>query len=120
MRVCIINATGRLFESQSGDHDLQVMYRNAAAAGYAPADISVRIVGEAEYATILAAQPQSQENLRDQAFKADIDLQDLLTRLTAATPAQLKNYVNNNVTDLASARVLLMKILLILSTLASR
>lgn len=122
MRVCVINANGILFESQSGGtiRDLQVLYRNAQAAGYAPSDVTVRVVSDAEYATILASQPQSQGHIRNEAFNADVDLQDLLARLTAATPDQIKTYVTNNVTDLASARALLMKILLILSTLAAR
>jgi len=51
---------------------------------------------------------------RDQ-FTADTDLQDLLARVQAATPAQVKTYVNTNVTDLASAKILLAKIILLLA-----
>jgi hypothetical protein len=49
------------------------------------------------------------------AFYGDTDFQDLLSKIQAATPAQVKTYVANNVTDLASARLLLTKILLLLT-----
>jgi hypothetical protein len=45
----------------------------------------------------------------------DDDFRDGIARLKGATPAQIKNYVQNNVTDLASAKVLLAKILLLLA-----
>jgi hypothetical protein len=52
---------------------------------------------------------------RQNTFYADIDIQDLLSKIQAATPAQIKTYVTNNVTDLASARVLLTKMLLLIA-----
>jgi hypothetical protein len=54
--------------------------------------------------------------VREAAFATDADRIDLLNKLLAATPAQIKAYVQNNVTDLASARVMMMKILLLLAT----
>jgi hypothetical protein len=57
-----------------------------------------------------------QRSQRIDAFNADARLQDLMTALLSATPAQVANYVTNNVTDLPSARVLLTKILLLLAT----
>lgn len=51
------------------------------------------------------------------AVGADADFADLLTKLQSATPTQIKNYVQNNVTDLPSAKILLAKILLALSLL---
>lgn len=63
------------------------------------------------------AQRQAREALktREQTFVADTDRQELLNQLLTATPAQIKNYVNNNVTDLASAKILLSKIILLLA-----
>ncbi len=49
------------------------------------------------------------------AKQADTDYQDALARLKGATPAQIRTYVQNNVTDLASAKALLAKILIFLS-----
>jgi hypothetical protein len=40
---------------------------------------------------------------------------DLLDRLKAATPTQINNYIDANVTDLASARALFKRILLVMS-----
>jgi hypothetical protein len=48
-------------------------------------------------------------------FYGDSDLADLASNIQTATPAQVRNYVINNVTDLASARLLLTKILLLLA-----
>ena len=55
---------------------------------------------------------------RKATFLSDTDYQDLLNRLASATPAQIKNYVANNVTDLASAKMLMTKILLLISLIA--
>ena len=48
-------------------------------------------------------------------YLADTDRKDMVNRMKGATPAQIKNYINTNVTDLASAKVVLMKLALILS-----
>lgn len=53
--------------------------------------------------------------LKQKAIVDDADRKDLLDRLQSATPAQIKTYVANNVNNLADAKVLLAKILLILS-----
>ncbi len=55
------------------------------------------------------------DDIRVAAFLSDIDRQALVTAVQTATPAQIKTFVTNNVTDLASARVMLMKILLLIS-----
>lgn len=55
---------------------------------------------------------------RDDSFKTDADRIDLINRLTSATPVQIKNYVDTNVTNLAAAKVLLTKMLLIMATIA--
>lgn len=54
-RVSIVTATNKLIESQSGGTDLQALMSNAVAAGYDPADITVKIVSDEEFATLLAA-----------------------------------------------------------------
>lgn len=53
------------------------------------------------------------------AFQSDTNRQAMLAALTSATPAQVQTYINNNVTDLPSAKVMLYKIALILATLAT-
>ncbi len=60
----------------------------------------------------VAPLPQAE---REQPFIDDVDRKDLADRLRNATPAQVKAYVIANVTDLASARLLLTKILLLLA-----
>jgi hypothetical protein len=48
------------------------------------------------------------------SFDADATRADLLARLATATPAQINSYVDTNVTNLAEARTLLKRILLVL------
>lgn len=52
-------------------------------------------------------------------FQSDTNRQAILAAIGNATPAQVASYVNNNVTDLASAKAMLVKITLLLATLAS-
>lgn len=58
---------------------------------------------------------EAQRRLRRDALAADTIRADLLDKLQTMTPAQIKTYVTNNVTDLATSKTLLAKILLILS-----
>lgn len=62
-----------------------------------------------EDATVAAAKA------RQATLDADAARADLLTRLRSATPAQLNAYVDAQVTDLASARTMLKRILLVLA-----
>lgn len=57
-----------------------------------------------------AALEQARKDIR-----ADPDFSDLVSKIKNATPTQIKAYVTNNITDLQSAKILLMKILLVLS-----
>jgi hypothetical protein len=57
----------------------------------------------------------SADDIRIAAWLADVDRQNLVQQIANATPAQVKTYVNNNVTDLASAKVLLMKLILLVA-----
>jgi hypothetical protein len=51
---------------------------------------------------------------RQAALDAHPDYVDMKQRFATATPAQLQTYVQNTVTDLASAKTLLFKILLLI------
>lgn len=55
------------------------------------------------------------EQLRLQQYIADVDRQELLARVRSATPAQIKTYVQANVTDLTSAKILIMKLILLVA-----
>lgn len=52
---------------------------------------------------------------RRAAFDADATRTDLLDKLRNSTPAQISTYVDTNVTNLADARALFKKILLVMS-----
>lgn len=54
-------------------------------------------------------------NTKRNLLLADVDRKDIQARLDGATPAQIKAYVDNNVNNLADAKTLLKKILLLLS-----
>lgn len=66
-------------------------------------------------ATFDLAAAVATEAARENGIDGDADLADLINRLRAATADQIKNYVQNNVTDLPSAKILFAKILLILA-----
>lgn len=51
----------------------------------------------------------------DSSWATDPDRLDIVSKLKGASPTQIKNYVQNTVIDLASARTLLGKVLLVLS-----
>jgi hypothetical protein len=55
------------------------------------------------------------EVARKAGLNTDTDYLDFVSRLQGKTAAQVKTYVQNNVTDLASARLLLAKVLLYLA-----
>lgn len=48
---------------------------------------------------------------RRNAIAAETDRIDIVTRLNTATPAQINAWIDNNVTDLASARAVLKAII---------
>lgn len=60
------------------------------------------------------------DEIRDDTFIADTERQTLLAQLRNATLAQIKTYVDNNTTDLASARVMLRRIILLLAVVVKR
>lgn len=63
-------------------------------------------------------QAQEAERQRIESLKTDATRLDLLEKLKRATPAQISSYVDNNVTDLASARALFKRILLVMALIA--
>lgn len=64
-------------------------------------------------AVLAAHDPKKQS--RDDLIVGDPERQDLVDRLRSSTPAQIKAYVQNNITDLASAKTMIARILLILA-----
>lgn len=63
--------------------------------------------------------PDTSAQTRRAAFLADANYQALLAQLKAATPAQVSTYITTNVTDLPSARAMLIKMALILALVAN-
>lgn len=61
------------------------------------------------------ARPPTADEARITVFNADTDRQTLVDQIKTATPAQIKNYINTNVTDLASARQMLMRLTLLVA-----
>jgi hypothetical protein len=55
------------------------------------------------------------EEARRAALRADAIALDMLSRLSTATPAQINAFVDGNVTDLAGARAMFKRIILILA-----
>jgi hypothetical protein len=55
------------------------------------------------------------DEVRTAQFNGDTDRQDIVSAAGNATPQQIKNYINNNVTDLASAKVMLIKLALLVA-----
>jgi hypothetical protein len=51
----------------------------------------------------------------DSSWATDVDRLDIIGKLKRKTPAEIRSYVQSIVTDLASAKMLLSKILLLLS-----
>lgn len=58
---------------------------------------------------------QIAEASRQQGIRGDPLRADLLARLKTATLAQISNYVDTNVTDLATARTMLKRIIYVIS-----
>lgn len=65
---------------------------------------------------VLAAEASLAEDAtRVIGIRADAERAELLNRLKTATPAQIRTYVNNNVTDLASAKLMMARILVLIA-----
>jgi hypothetical protein len=89
MRVCVVIATGKMIESQSGDDGgLDVLVANAVAAGYAATDVQASIVTEEQFQALLAAAiiPEPQSVLS----------QDLIAQFTADDAAKIQAAISGN------------------------
>lgn len=63
--------------------------------------------------------PKADET-RDDALLADVDRQAIYNAIRNATPQQIKTYIQNNVTDLASARAMLTRLALLIAILVRK
>jgi hypothetical protein len=85
MRVCIDKTTGRLIESQSGDHaPLDALLANALAAGFAAEAVEVKVVDDETFQTLLNPAPPLAEARK--AACARIDARAEAVRNTVLTP----------------------------------
>lgn len=62
---------------------------------------------------------EAAERLRLQNLREDALAVELLDRLRTATPTQISSYVDTDVTDLASARMMLKRIILVMAAIAN-
>lgn len=90
--------------------------KDAANACWTPQIVAA---WKATHPFIPAPAPTS-DQIRFAAFQADANRQAILAALLAATPAQVSSYITTNVTDLPSARAMLIKLALVLATLANQ
>lgn len=74
--------------------------------GPTPTDNDVRLV---------ISPPPTANLIRELALLADIDRQEVYNAIRDASPAQIKSYIQTNVTDLASARAMLIRIALLIA-----
>lgn len=84
-------------------------------------------MGNTDYRTFLASgetpdpyvEPpeETARRQRKAAFDADATRADLLSRLALASPAQISSYVDANMTNLAEARALVKKMLLVMAAI---
>ncbi len=70
-------------------------------------------------AYVVPPPPDTSAADRRAAFKADANYQTMLAQLKAATPAQVQSYINSSVTDLPSARAMLIKLALVVALVAN-
>jgi hypothetical protein len=61
------------------------------------------------------APPPTPEQFRVTQFDSDAERRDFIMQIMNATPEQIKTYITNNVTDLPSARAMLIKLALLVA-----
>lgn len=83
-----------------------------------PAEETARDAEEAAANAATAA--ASAEAARVASIRADAGYTNLLDAIKAATPAQIDTYLDNNVTDLASARAVLKRMAKLLAVVIKR
>lgn len=79
-------------------------------AGQTPAEL----IAEVEAAENAPFVP-TEDDLREASFKDEPDRIDLVNRLRTATPAQINNWIDANVTSLAAARAVLKALVKVLA-----
>lgn len=92
-------------EDRSDGNGQQIVFWNEAKLGPAPTQAQI------DAAIVLV----DAEKDRVVAIRSDSGRADLLNRLKTATASEIKTYVANTVADLASARTLIAKILLLIA-----
>ena len=112
-RLCILKATKRILESQSGgttQEHLDTLKQNAISAGYLEEDIEVKWVTDEEYAVAKAEDPNEIARIAEQEAKEAIlaaKAQAIIDNLPSWS--QVKTKINN-ITDLAGAKAFLLKL----------
>ena len=113
MRVCIETSTNRLIEAQSGGDDpayqtvpdgktvcvgLQPLLDNSVSAGLTPAQVTLKYVTDAEYATLILTAPTPPEpTLADALASPGIQaLLGLLSQQQGATTQVLEREIETN------------------------
>jgi hypothetical protein len=61
------------------------------------------------------APPPTADEIRNAQFNNDIDRQTIVTNLQDKTPDQIKQWINNNATDLATTRQMLIRLTLLVA-----
>ena len=74
-------------------------------------------VAEGNTAAPYVAPPPTPFELREAAFLADTTRAEMVDKLKNATPDQIKTYITNNVTNLAEARTMLIRLALAVALL---
>ena len=76
-RVCIVKATGKLIEYQSGNAPLGTLEANAIRAGYNKADIEEKYVTKQEWEVIKYDQITKKDKEKKDAKKAEIKVKEV-------------------------------------------
>jgi len=72
MRVCIRKSDNRIIEAQSNDDaSLDALRVNAKAAGFADTDVDIKVIPDAEFKSMMAAQAQAEAAARPVKTVAD-------------------------------------------------
>jgi hypothetical protein len=78
------------------------------------------IVGQTVTVVVVPLTPEQQQAALDAAHRATVKADSFVQNFIAMTPAQVTNYINNNVTNLATAKDVINKMALMLLLLARR
>jgi hypothetical protein len=115
MRICRLLSNKHIIEYQNGgstQQDLDIMLTNAISAGYTSTEVEVLFVNNQEYEQALLDDPLYQAmltaiNSQKQKINDAHNSFKNMTGWATWTAEQVDSYIVNNVTDLASAKVVL-------------